>query len=246
MDNTDNKRKILITNDDGIKSDGIRRLAECALEFGEVWVVAPENQRSAMSHSISLREPIEVWEEAFPVPGVHAFACSGTPADCVRVGVRNIVPNRPDLVFSGINFGYNLATDIQYSATAGAAFEGAFQNVRSIAFSEGMGGTHFTTDKYLREVMEELIDRDPGMYRIWNVNFPECTADECRGILRNRVAGTEAFYDDDYAETRLENGKISFKVIGTKSETASEGSDLRAVLDKYVSIGVLANIGAPM
>ena len=122
-------RKILITNDDGIDSDGIIRLAQVAKEFGEVYVVAPDGQRSAMSHSITLRHSIEAWEVEFPVEGVKAYACNGTPGDCVRIGVLNIVPGRPDNVFSGINYGYNVATDLQYSATAGAAFEAAFQKV---------------------------------------------------------------------------------------------------------------------
>ena len=85
-------KKILITNDDGIDSDGLIRLAKVAMEFGEVWVVAPHSQRSAMSHSITLRHSIEAWEVDFPVPGIRAYACDGTPADCVRIGVLNIVP----------------------------------------------------------------------------------------------------------------------------------------------------------
>ena len=88
-------KKILITNDDGITSDGIIRLAKAAKEFGTVYVVAPEDQRSAMSHSITLRHSFEAWKVDFPVEGVHAYACNGTPADCVRIGVLNIVPNKP-------------------------------------------------------------------------------------------------------------------------------------------------------
>ena len=89
-------RKILITNDDGIQSDGIIRLAEMAVKLGEVWVVAPDSQRSAMSHSITLRHSIEAWKVDFPVEGVQAFACNGTPADCVRIGTLNIVPGKPE------------------------------------------------------------------------------------------------------------------------------------------------------
>ena len=95
-------RKILITNDDGIYSDGIIRLAQTAKEFGEVWVVAPDSQRSAMSHSITLRHPIEAWSVDFPVEGVHAYACDGTPADCVRIGVLNIVPGNRIMYFPGL------------------------------------------------------------------------------------------------------------------------------------------------
>lgn len=126
-------KKILITDDDGIFADGIIRLAETAKSFGEVWVVAPESQRSAASHSITLKSSVDAWRVDFPVEGVHAYACDGTPADCVRIGVLNIVPGKPDHVFSGVNHGYNLTSDIQYSATAGAAFEAAFQKIHTIA-----------------------------------------------------------------------------------------------------------------
>ena len=102
-------RKILITNDDGIEANGLVRLAREAVKFGEVWVVAPDSQRSAMSHSLTLRGSFEAWKVSFPVDGVHAYACTGTPADCVRIGVLNIVPDKPDVVFSGINYGYNLS-----------------------------------------------------------------------------------------------------------------------------------------
>lgn len=235
-------RKILITNDDGIDADGIIRLARCAKEFGDVWVVAPDSQRSAMSHSITLRHPIEAWEVDFPVAGVKAYACTGTPADCVRIGVRNIVPGKPDHVFSGINYGYNMASDIQYSATAGAAFEAAFQKVHTIAFSENFDPNHSVADKYLREIMAELLDKPLGNNQIWNVNFPGCNAAECKGILRDRTVSVSDFYDDHYDETMLENGRTSYMVVGVRRYEAEEGSDLRAILDNYVSIGKVSNI----
>ena len=114
-------RTILITNDDGIEAGGIVRLAEAAAEFGEVWVVAPARQMSAASHSITLHSPLDIYPHSFPVPGVRAFSCSGTPGDCVRTGSLSILPRRPDVVLSGINYGYNVASDIQYSGTVGAA-----------------------------------------------------------------------------------------------------------------------------
>ena len=86
----------------------------------------------------------------YPVEGVHAYACDGMPTDCVRVGVLNIVPGKPDVIFSGINNGYNVASDIQYSATAGAAFEAAFQGFGAIALSENAGDCTEVTDYYLR------------------------------------------------------------------------------------------------
>lgn len=236
-------RKILITNDDGIESDGIARLAEAAKEFGEVWIVAPESQRSAASHSITLRHPIDVLPHDFPVEGVHAFSCSGTPGDCVRVGSLNIMPVKPDVVLSGINFGYNVASDIQYSATAGAAFEGEFQGYLSIALSEGINGCHEVTDRYLKEILAELLEKpyEPGY--IWNVNFPQCKLDECKGILRDRIVSRKAFYTDRYrAVEEFANGGVSLMVDGLFSPEAEELTDFGAILDNYVAVGRVRNL----
>lgn len=235
-------RKILITNDDGIDSAGLARLSKAAMQFGEVWIVAPDSQRSAMSHSITLRHSVEAWKVDFPVPGVHAYACNGKPADCVRIGALNIMPGKPDHVFSGINYGYNVASDLQYSATAGAAFEAAFQRIHTIAFSEDACEDHEVTDKYLNEIMAELLNKPLAVNQIWNVNFPGCRLEECKGILRDRVVSTDVFYEDRYIETRVSEEKISYMVEGIRNYNASEGTDLRAILDHYVSVGIATNI----
>ena len=231
-------KKILITNDDGIDSDGLIRLAKVAMEFGEVWVVAPQSQRSAMSHSITLRHSIEAWEVDFPIPGVHAYACDGTPADCVRIGVLNIVPGKPDHVFSGINYGYNVGSDLQYSATAGAAFEASFQKIHTIAFSEDADEMHEVTDEYIKDIMGDLLDKPLEINQIWNVNFPSCRLKDCKGILKGRTVSTDEFYKDRYLEKKVSSGKISYMVEGIRNYEASQGTDLRAILDNYVSIGI--------
>lgn len=235
-------RKILITNDDGINADGIIRLAQAATEFGEVWVIAPDSQRSAMSHSITLRHSVDAWKVDFPVPGVHAYACSGTPGDCVRIGSLNIVPEKPDHVFSGINYGFNAASDIQYSATAGAAFETAFQGIHTIAFSEDACEIHEVTERYLKEIIAELLNKPLGVNQIWNVNFPGCQLAECNGILRDRKVSTDAFYVDRYIETTVSEDKVSYMVEGIRNYSALEGTDLKAIFDNYISIGIATNI----
>ena len=236
-------KKILITNDDGIDSDGLLRLSQAAMEFGEVYVIAPDGQRSAASHSITLRHPIEIYPVDFPVEGVHAYSCSGTPADCVRVGSLSVMPGKPDIVMSGINFGYNVASDIQYSATVGAALEGEFQGYLSIAFSEGMNGLHETTDKYLRDIMAELVEKEylPGF--IYNVNFPGCKLEKCKGVLRDRTVSRSAFYKDSYKEVeKLPNGGISYMVDGAFTPTPEDGTDYGAILADYVSVGLVENL----
>ena len=236
--------RILITNDDGINADGIIRLAKTAKELGEVWVVAPLEQRSAASHSISLHDHIDVYPHDFPINDVKAFSCSGTPADCVRVGSLNIMPYKPDLVLSGLNNGYNVASDIQYSATAGAAFEGAFQGITSIALSEEADKLHEVSDEYLQSILSELTDKKLGYGQIFNVNFPGCPLTECKGILKDRKVSHGMFFRDHYIELKkLENGGIRLMVEGDYNEDAEPDTDFRAVVDKYISISIVNNIG---
>lgn len=236
-------KTILITNDDGIRADGLVRLAQAAGHFGEVWIVAPDGQRSAASHAISLHSSVDIFPCDYPLPDVRAFTCTGTPADCIRTGVLYVLPVRPDIVLSGINKGYNVATDIQYSGTCGAAFEGAFQGIPSIALSEASNGCHEVTDHYLPEILAGLLDRTPGYGRICNVNFPGCPLAECGGILEDRTVSHGAFYRDRYCKSLdLPGGGVRLNVDGLYNEDAEPGTDFRAVVDKYVSVGIVQNI----
>ena len=236
-------RKILVTNDDGIEADGLERLVKTAMEFGEVWVVAPDGQRSAVSHCISLHNSITVYPYDYKIPGVKAFTCSGTPADCVRVGGLAVMPYKPDVVLSGINHGYNAATDIQYSGTCGAAFEAAFQGFQGIAVSEGFRGSHETTDRHLRELLEEVIDIRLGFGQIWNINFPECEYKDFKGILRDRFPSHGKFYKDGYKVIEeLQGGGKVYMVDGKEVVESEEGSDLRALLENYISVGIVSNM----
>ena len=237
-------RKILITNDDGIIADGIIRLAEAAKEFGEVWVIAPDSQRSAASHSISIRHPIDVYPHDFPVEGVKAFNCSGTPADCVRVGSLSVMDEKPDVVLSGINLGYNVATDIQYSATAGAAFEAAFQGYHAVALSEGMSGNHEVTDAYLEQMLKDALDVKLEYGEIVNINFPDCSLAECKGVYKGATVSCNAFFIDSYKVVEeLENGGLRYMVDGIHRAVPEKGTDYGSVLDNYISFGVVNNVG---
>lgn len=240
-------RRILITNDDGIKSEGLYRLVKEAVKFGEVWIVAPESERSAASHSITLRHGIDVYPVEYEVEGeyaVHAYFCSGTPGDCVRVGCTAIVPEKPTVVLCGINFGYNVASDIQYSATCGSAFEAEFQGVPAIAFSEGAGKYHEVSDRYLFEILEKLIDTEFMPGKIYNVNFPFCPLSECKGVLFDRGVSRGMVYKDGYkVAEKLENGGVRYMVDGVFTPEAENGTDYRAVLDNYVSVGTVQNVG---
>ena len=180
------KLNILIANDDGIDSPGIVRLAEAASKFGNVWVAAPSSQCSGMSQKLTIFGEFPVSRPAFPVPVMDAWSIGGTPADCVKLAVNFLMPVKPDVVFSGINFGYNTGFDIAYSGTVGAAMEALINGIPAIAFSSQHDGSSDVTDKYLVPVIEELLSSPIGRGEIWNVNFPGCALEDCRGILRER------------------------------------------------------------
>ncbi len=236
-------KKILITNDDGIDAKGLERLARAAKAYGEVWIVAPEHQRSAASHSITLRDSMLVYPHAFPVEGVKAFSCSGMPGDCVRVGSLGVMPGMPDVVLSGINYGYNVASDVQYSATVGAALEAAFQEVLGIAFSEGLDHPE-VTDAYLDQVLKQVLAYEYIPGQIVNVNFPNCPLSQCKGILENRTVSRGMVYKDHYnALEELPDGGVRWMVEGVIQKDAEEGSDYKAILDGYIAIGRVNNVG---
>jgi 5'-nucleotidase len=150
---------------------------------------------------------------------------------------------KPDVVMSGINFGYNVSSDIQYSATLGAAFEGEFQGYHSIAFSESNNGIREVTDYYLKELMEEMLKKEYVPGYVDSINFPGCKLSECKGVLRDRTVSRTPFYTDRYKKTAdLENGGVSLMVDGIYSPVHEDDTDYGAVLDNYVSVGVVKNL----
>ena len=208
------RKQILITNDDGIGADGLRKLAETACRLGDVTVVAPDTQRSAASHHCIFSRPLILREYDFGMNGVKAYTLDGTPADCVRVGIFAAAEIRPDVVLSGINHGFNISSDIQYSGTVGAALEAAFLGVHGIAVSYGN----------------------------YQFNIPDCPADECRGILRNTFMNTEHFYDDQYLKEKTDEKTWRITNIAERVWKGPAHSDLDAVSRQYISVGTVTNL----
>lgn len=162
--------RILVTNDDGIYSEGLRKLAAACREVGDVLICAPDREQSAASHALTLNRPLRLLQIE-----TDEWIVDGTPADCVNLAILKLMKDaRPDLIVSGINFGPNLGDDVTYSGTISAAFEGALLNIPSIAFS-AVVGKHFSFDpcaefagKLVRIALEQ--HRDPRI--VLNVNFP--------------------------------------------------------------------------
>src|SRR5580698_6269822 len=182
--------RILVVNDDGIDSEGIGVLARALQALGEVTVVAPDGDRSGTSHSISVHSAVRA--QAMPADGgVRRYACSGTPADCVLLGVNELCGARPHLVVSGINRGANLADDVNYSGTVAAAVEATITGIPAIAVSLVSSWPKF--DPVLHWDVAAAVTRDlaadvlrerlpPGTY--WNVNVPNIAV--LRGIRFTR------------------------------------------------------------
>ena len=164
--------KILLTNDDGYKSEGLKVLSDALLRAGhEIWVCAPDSERSASSHSMTLRHEIVITEYE-----QNRYHCSGTPADCILYASKGkIFPQSPDLVISGINHGYNISTDILYSGTVGAAREAALTGLRSMAVScaRSEDGT-FPFETAAAFVVENLLEFYPltSSNCVININVP--------------------------------------------------------------------------
>jgi len=232
--------KILVVNDDSVSAPGIAILARAAAQFGEVTVVAPSEQCSALSQKITLRETMILKKrDAFPAPVREAWELSGTPVDCVKVSLCRILREKPDLVLSGINNGYNAGFDIAYSATLGAAFEASRSGIPAIAFSIA-GDKHLSAvEPYLTDVLRELLTVHPGEGCVWNVNFPPLASKPFRGILRDRTVAQVSMYQGEYLEERLPDGSsvLTCHGIPTPDEKIEAGSDAAAVRAGYISIG---------
>ena len=216
--------KILVVNDDSIHAPGIALLAKAAMELGEVTVVAPAHQCSAMSQKITIRGDMRVDQVAdFPVPVKAAY-----------------MEERPDYVFSGINAGYNAGFDIAYSGTLGAAFEAVMNGVPAMAFSSTMNAPLHIAEKYLVSIMRELMEAGQGRGEVWNVNFPAVAPEKLKGILRERTVAPLQFYSEDYRKTILPDGAVALTGQGsplTEGDAVPAGTDVEAVLKGYISIG---------
>ena len=231
--------RILVTNDDGITSEGLRRVAEMAERFGEVWVVAPAAQCSAMSQRITIREALTVSPVPFPVTGVKAYSVDGTPADCVKVSLGYLMKDQmPDWVFSGMNWGFNAGYDIAYSGTVGAAMEALMQGIPAIAFSNAASDMYEVSERYMAEIAEELMRKKKLEKEIWNVNFPGCTLAECSGIEWDVSIETAPYYFGEYQQEHKGDGSVVLSNRDVvRPDPIKSRSDVDVLLENKVSVG---------
>ncbi len=228
--------RILVTNDDGIHAPGLSALTRIARSLtDDVWVVAPETEQSATSHSLTLRRPLRTRKQ-----GERRYSVDGTPTDCVLVAHRHILAERPpDIVLSGINHGANLGEDVTYSGTVAAAMEGAILGVRAFAFSQlrqGDGKISWDTAEYFGpDIVRRAMALDWPADLLLNVNFPAAAPDAVAGVRPCR----QGRRDEGTAITKGADpsGRPYLWIGNFLSDASSDpGTDLAAVVDNAIAI----------
>jgi len=222
--------RILVTNDDGIFSEGIRKLANALRPLGEVITVAPDREQSAASHALTLNRPLRLLQLQ-----ENEWTVDGTPTDCVNLAVLYLMKDaRPDIVVSGINFGPNLGDDVTYSGTISAAFEGALLNIPSIAFSASVG-EHFSFDRcaeFAAGVTKEVMSRPRDPEIVLNVNFP---LGEFKGVKVAKLG--KRIYSEGIIQRLDPRGRKYFWIGGEPPVWhPGEDTDFEAIEAGFISI----------
>ena len=230
---------ILVTNDDGIDAPGIRALAHAVRGHGEVVVAAPDGNRSASGHAITLTQRISVASRQVE-PGIQGFAVGGTPVDAVKLALEQLLPGPPDLVLSGVNHGSNLGRDVFYSGTVSAAMEAAFMGTPAVAVSLAeRGGTHMAEAAAFVAWWLEHAYRPlpPGVF--YNVNLPPLGAGAPPALCITRLG--ERHYLNEFQRQPSSAGRDWYTMAGMADETQeAPDTDVVAVAAGFVSVTPLS------
>lgn len=231
------KPLIFITNDDGIFAKGIRSLVEVAKEFGEVVVIAPDKPQSGMGHAITINNVLRM-NESDIFSNIKAYTCTGTPVDCVKLGIYELMKRKPDLLLSGINHGENTSTNVLYSGTMSAAVEGAMENIPSIGFSlaDLSSNADFSLAKeVVRQVLTQVLKTKIPHGTCLNVNIPKVSAQEFKGLKICRAA--HAFWADRFDKREDQFGNPYYWLSGEfDHQDKGEDTDLFALDHGFASI----------
>jgi 5'-nucleotidase len=228
--------KILLCNDDGITAPGLLALYQVVRDLGEVTVVAPSAAKSAMSHAVTVGIPITC-QKMHVHEQFWGYSVAGSPADCVKLALGELMPQRPDLVLSGINFGANVGIDIFYSGTVAAAAEGAMFGVTSIAVSlEIVQEADFErAGRIARKVIDSLLAGGIRPASLVNVNIPALEAGVPKGVRLARQSTLT--YEDRFEKKANGQGETLYILRGDRIDAGPGGeTDLHALREGYVSV----------
>ena len=226
-------KHIMLTNDDGVHAPGLKILFQQSLDLGKTVIVAPEHDNSAASHSLTMSRPLRVREIA-----ENIYTINGTPTDCVTIGIGKILPQKPDLVISGINPGPNLGDDVSYSGTVSAAIESTMLGIPSIAVSlaaESEPLHYGTAAAFVARLAKIILEKGLPKDTLLNVNVPNTASEGIEGVAFTRRG--RRLYDDAIKETFDPWGRKHYWIGGgTPSFDAGEDTDSAAISVNKISI----------
>jgi 5'-nucleotidase len=216
---------ILVTNDDGIVAPGIRTLIEVMKELGDVVVVAPDSPQSAMGHAITINNTLKLEKVTLDKDLSQEYSCSGTPVDCVKIAVNEILNRKPDLCVSGINHGSNSSINVIYSGTMSAAVEAGIEGIPAIGFSllDYSWDANFEPIKsYVKQIAQGVLEKGLPEGVILNVNFPKLSKEDIKGIKICRQA--KAMWQEEFDKRTNPQGKEYYWLTG-KFVNQDKGTD---------------------
>ncbi|GGD20052.1 5'/3'-nucleotidase SurE [Flavobacterium orientale] len=235
---TKKKPLILVTNDDGISAPGIRALISVMKEIGTVVVVAPDSPQSAMGHAITINSTLFINKINIDNDVEQEYSCSGTPVDCVKLAVNEILKQKPDLCVSGINHGSNSSINVIYSGTMSAAVEAGIEGIPAIGFSlldYDWNADFDAIKRFVRKITLEVLENGLPEGVILNVNFPKLKESEIKGIKVCRQA--KAFWMEKFDKRKTPQGKDYYWLTGEFiNQDKGEDTDEWALENGYISV----------
>ncbi|MEN9488986.1 MAG: hypothetical protein RL494_1251 [Bacteroidota bacterium] len=232
------KPLLLVTNDDGVSAPGIRALIAVMQEIGTVVVVAPDSPQSAMGHAITINSTLHLNKISGENALVTEYSCSGTPVDCVKLAVNEILKQKPDLCVSGVNHGSNSSINVIYSGTMSAAVEAGIEGIPAIGFSllDYDWNADFETFKpYIKKIALEVLEKGLPENVVLNVNFPKRKQEDLKGIRICRQA--KAMWEEKFDKRKTPQGKDYYWLTGEfVNQDKGEDTDEWALENGYISV----------
>ncbi len=229
---------ILITNDDGIDAPGINALLSVMMQLGDVVVVAPDKPQSAMGHAITINSTLFINKISQDTDPIARYSCSGTPVDCVKLAVNEILKRKPDLCVSGINHGSNSSINVIYSGTMSAAMEACIEGIPAIGFSlmdYNWNADFEPTKNFISQIASQVLEQGLPDGVLLNVNFPKLSAAEMKGIKVCRQA--KAMWQERFDKRQTPHGKDYYWLTGEFiNQDHGQDTDEWALANGYISV----------
>lgn len=229
--------KILVTNDDGVRSDGLWALVRELIKIAQVTVVAPDGERSAIGTAVTLFQPLHAVEAESPVAGVPAYAIDGTPSDCVILALGNLIKDKVDIIVSGINPSLNVGEDVYISGTVGAALQGYFRGLPALAVSARQGSQQGTESAArVAAMLASRMAGDTPQRVFLNLNVPDRPLSAVAGVKITRLARSSHI---NTIEEGDDGRRKQYQMVRQRLTNTGDNTDIQAIEQGYISITAL-------